>query len=254
MKWIYASGAPSEQQTLDLFKGVWASKIPTRAETISGDALLFEDPRVGWALDRLKEQGISIENAHVLELGPLEGAHTKALANRGAASVTAVEASSEAFLKCLVVKEMLGLERVNFLYGDATKFLRTTDRHFTLGFACGVLYHLVSPVEFIAGLAKCCDSAYLWTQCWDADFVKRLPGRRGSSFQSEIEGFRHTLHRNDYGNTDELAQFWGGSGTHGNWMQPEEIVGAFRHFGFKSVTFEQSQNTWGAILQLVAVK
>ena len=71
MKWIYASGAPSEQQTLDLFKGIWASKIPTRAETTSGDALLFEDPRVGWALDRLKEQGVSIENAHVLELGPL---------------------------------------------------------------------------------------------------------------------------------------------------------------------------------------
>ena len=60
MKWIYASEAPSEQQTLDLFKGLWASKIPTRSETVSGEALLFTDPRVDWALGRLKEQGASI--------------------------------------------------------------------------------------------------------------------------------------------------------------------------------------------------
>ncbi|HEY9155468.1 MAG TPA: class I SAM-dependent methyltransferase [Opitutaceae bacterium] len=254
MKWIYASEAPSEQQTLDLFKGQWASKIPTRSETTSGGALLFEDPRVGWALDRLNERGVSIDNAHVLELGPLEGAHTKALANRGAASVTAVEASSEAYLKCLVVKETLGLERVNFLYGDATKFLQTTDRRFKLGFACGVLYHLVSPVQFIAGLARCCDSAYLWTQCWDTEFVSRLPKRRGSSFQAEVEGFRHTLHRNDYGNIEALPQFWGGSAGYSQWMQPEEIIGACKHFGFRTVEFEQSHNTWGAVLQLVAVK
>ena len=44
----------------------------------------------------------------VLELGPLEGAHTYQLHQRGA-NIVAVEASKQAYLKCLITKEIVGL-------------------------------------------------------------------------------------------------------------------------------------------------
>jgi len=254
MKHTFAAVEPSAQQTLDIFNGVWASKIPTPGETTSGTALLFDDFRVRWAVKQLAERGITLKDAHVLELGPLEGGHTKMLADLGVASVTAVEASTEAYLKCLVVKELLGLERVNFLFGDATRYLKTTDRRFQLGFACGILYHLVSPVEFIAELSKHCDSIYIWTQCWIPELVDRLPHYRGATFQAEVEGFRHTLHRNNYGDTEVHTQFWGGNAGFCYWMEPEQVVAAVKHFGFSNVTSEFNQNEWGALLQLVATK
>src|SRR5262249_54236068 len=46
----------------------------------------------------------SVDGRSVLELGPLEGGHTKQMLDLGARSVLAIESSPEAFLKCLTVK------------------------------------------------------------------------------------------------------------------------------------------------------
>ncbi len=77
----------------------------------AGATPLFDDPRITWSNDRFGEMGIpgGYVGRDVLELGPLEGGHTYLLDRMGVKSVTAVEASSRAYLKCLIAKETFGM-------------------------------------------------------------------------------------------------------------------------------------------------
>ena len=75
----------------------------------------------------------------VLELGPLEAGHSYLLERLGAAEIVGIEANTRAYLRCLVVKEILGLGRARFLCGEFVSYLRTSDRRFDLAVASGVL-------------------------------------------------------------------------------------------------------------------
>lgn len=254
----YARQAPSVQQTLDLFKGKWASRLPAPHQNASaGSAALFEDERVPWAVEALASLGVPIRGAHVLELGPLEGGHTHALSRLGAGSVTAIEAHPEAYLKCLVLKELLGMERVNFLYGDCLEFLRAIRHSYDLAFVSGLLYHMVAPVELLEKVSLRARSVFLWTMCWDAAFCRAHPDANagsGPAHRAEHAGFVHTLHRHDYGSNLAYGQFWGGPANHAYWMEPEEILGALRHFGYSRIVSTTEPNPYGLALRLVAVK
>ncbi len=257
MKSPYARKAPSPQQTVDLFAGKWASKLPEPfAGVESGANLLFQDPKVAWAKAKLAELGVTLKGSSIVELGPLEGAHTYLLAKEGAASVTAVEAHGEAYLKCLVVKELLGIERVNFLFGDAVEFLKGIHHTYDIGFAAGFLYHMENPVELIELLCRRCRAVYLWTVFRDEDFSARNPGvlaGSGPVTTREYMGFPHTLYRHTYGEGLDYGKFWGGPADHSNWMGRDDILGAFRHFGFGRQLWEVSANPNGAVLSLVAL-
>ena len=254
----YATQAPSAQQTLDLFKGKWASRMPSSLGIVeAGQAALFEDPRVDWAAAKLGELGIAVADSTVLEVGPLEGGHTHRLIRLGAKSVTAVEAHPEAYLKCLLVKELLGIERVNFLYGDAVPFLRAIGHDYDVGFACGFLYHMANPVEFLELLCRRTRAVFLWTVYWDEKFNAANPGSAaGTSGVSEHEyaGLRHTLHRHDYGGGINYGKFWGGPEAHANWMEKDDILGALAHFGFGRQIVELEANPNGSALRLVAAR
>jgi hypothetical protein len=254
----YATQAPSAQQTLDLFRNKWASRMPAAlGQCEAGLAPLFEDPRVDWAVESLARLGTEIAKSAVLEVGPLEGGHTHGLIRRGAQSVTAIEAHPEAFLKCLVLKELLGMERVNFLYGDAVPFLRSIGHNYDVGFASGFLYHMANPVEFLELLCRRTKAVFLWTVYWDPVFSKGHPGRPAGT--SGVEkgshaGFGHTLHRHDYGENVDFGQFWGGPVSHSNWMEKDEILGAFAHFGFSRQIVELEANPNGSALRMVAAR
>jgi hypothetical protein len=94
---FYADTEPNAQSTVDIFKGEWLSVLPGGLN--SGWADLFNVSRVAWPNSLFNISGKS-----VLELGPLEGGHSFALHHIGAATITAVEANSRAFLKCLIIK------------------------------------------------------------------------------------------------------------------------------------------------------
>lgn len=254
----YATRAPSVQQTLDLFRDKWASRMPASLPGAeAGEAALFDDPRLDWAVKQLSGIGFQVENSTVLELGPLEGGHTCGLARAGARSVTAVEAHSEAFLKCLVLKEILGMERVNFLYGDAVEFLRSIGHAYDIGFACGFLYHMENPVEVLELLCRRTRSLFLWTVYWDEAFSLRNPGRpagTAGSRETTHAGFRHTLHRHDYGDGIDYGRFWGGPKPFSSWMEKDQILGALSHFGFSRQFVELESNPNGSALRLVATR
>ena len=68
---------PNEQNSFDLFKGSWSTKIFGAQDSGGFDG--FNDERIDWLLDELGD----VKGKKILELGPLEGAHTYMLERAG---------------------------------------------------------------------------------------------------------------------------------------------------------------------------
>jgi hypothetical protein len=244
--------APSAQATVDIFRGEWASRLPAPYEDVTAGPLsLFADDRLLWMFERLG----TAQGKEVLELGPLDGGHSYMLEKSGASSVKAIEGNIRAYLRCLVIKELLSLKRVNFLCGDFVEWLRTNDDHFGLCVASGVLYHMRNPVELVELISKSCDSLFLWTHYYDENVIEgsRHSGNFVESLVSEQGGFTHTLHRHLYG-PDLDAGFCGGNAHYSMWMERADILRAVEHFGYKEVEvgFDEPDHQNGPCLALVA--
>jgi SAM-dependent methyltransferase len=252
----FARAAPDPQGMLDLFRGEWSSRLPPPWDSLSaGTAPLFEDPRIRWADERLG----GFRGRTVLELGPLEGGHTYMIEQAGATRITAVEANGRAFLKCLVVKELLGLPRARFLHGDFLLHLEKEDSKADLLVACGVLYHLREPVRLIELAARASDRLFLWTQYFDEALVAENPGlagRFGPTGEAEHRGFRYRTHPQDYGFALNRRGFRGGSAPSSVWMEREDILGALRHFGFHHIEigFDEPRHPHGPAFAVAAWK
>lgn len=240
----------SREGGLRLFAGLWTSRVPG-FEAVTGDGALFDDPRVDWAAAALG----GVAQRSVLELGPLEGGHTARLEALGA-RVTAVEAEAGAFLRCLAVKNALGL-RAEFLLGDAVGYLRTTTDRSDLVFASGVLYHMEDPLALLEGIARVSDRLYLWTHVFDrtAAAARRLhfPSLEGSPV--ERGGLRLTYYRRRYLPL-RWGGFCGGTGRWASWLTREDLERALDHLGFRvvAVGHESADHPHGPCLSLAAVR
>lgn len=251
----YETRPPSPQHALDLFAGEWSSSLPaSHAGLVAGALPLHADPWLHWAIQRLGGVG----GQRVLELGPLEGAHSWLLASQGAASVTAVEANRRAYLKCLVMKEVLGTERVRILLGDCAAYLAEPPvPRYDLAVASGVLYHMTDPVTLLARLAAAADRLYLYTFYYDAaviDARPKLAARfRGSEARS-VAGFAHRLHVHSYQAARFHPAFCGGPAPASRWLSRDDLLGALRHVGFTDVEigFDDPAHPNGPALALVA--
>jgi hypothetical protein len=228
----YVRSAPDPQNALDIFRGEWTSRLPGPwAGLRAGDAGLFDDDRIRWAAEQLG----GFEGRHLLELGPLEAGHTAMLEQLGAASVLAVEASTRAYVKCLVVKELLQLRRARFLCGDFVAFLRSSTERFDACIASGVLYHVQQPLELLHLLARTTDRLFLWTHYYDAEAVRRDPDLARhfpSSSPAEYEGFQHTLYRYEYLEYLQFKTFTGGGATFSHWLTRGDILTYLGRLGF----------------------
>jgi Methyltransferase domain len=220
---------PGIQNAIDIFAGKWASDLgPVCDVTGTGSSDLFRDPRPQMAADALGHEG-RLDGFRVLELGPLEAAHTYLLERLGASEIVAVEANTEAFLKCLIVKEALGLTNARFLCGDIVAYLAGCDRRFDLIFCSGVLYHMSDPMDLIRLISEHTDKCFVWTHYYTSepsnDRVART-ARKVSRF-----GFDTTYHELTYSDTAS-GRFWGGNRPVQAWMEKAAILAAFAHFGF----------------------
>jgi hypothetical protein len=249
----FATGAPSPQAAVDAVPDAWASRLPPPLENVrAGDATLFEDPRINWGFERLG----GMDGRTVLELGPLEGAHSYMSQTAGASRVTAVEANPKAFLKCLVVKELLDLDRCSFLCGDALEYLGGGTDQFDVCIACGILYHMVEPVRLIELISRRAPRVIMWTHFYDDAALanRRLAKRLGPAQPAEHSGFAHHVHRHRYGLDTRLSGFCGGTRPYSHWLPREDLLGALAHFGFGNVeiAFEEKSHPNGPALALVA--
>lgn len=250
----YIKTIPSDQNSVDIFKGEWSSIFPGN-QPLAGTIPLFEDSRIAWAVEQLG----GVQGKNILELGPLEAGHTFMLEKRGAASVTAIEANSRAYLKCLIVKEIFKLQKAQFLFGDCIEYLRNCTKKFDVCFASGILYHMINPVELLSLMAKVSDKIVIWTHYYNGEVLHsqpnlspKFPGKE----EAEFKGFKHTLYHQDYNASLDHSGFCGGSDTFSNWLSREDILSCLRFFGFNKIqiNFEQVNHPHGPCFALVAMK
>lgn len=251
----YVETPPSSQNAVDIFRGEWTSTLPAAAGAESqGPIPLFQDARMHWLVEAIG----GVSGKTVLELGPLEGAHTWMLEQFGAASVLGIEANTRAFLRCLVVKELLDMRRCRFVCGDFLAYLRNVDVRFDLCLASGVLYHMQNPAELIALLAKRAgDHLYLWTHYYDAAPIARnqaIAPLFSGSVHRTYEGFSHTLYRREYREALDCNRFCGAGTRESYWMTREDLLRCLAHFGFEveKIGFEEENHPHGPALALIA--
>jgi SAM-dependent methyltransferase len=223
--------APAHQNAVDIFEGKWASDLGAVCPGLrSGEVALFADdtrPRI--LAERLGSAG-RLDNLSVLELGPLEGGHTYQLEKLGAKRVLAIEANVEAFLKCLIVKEIAELRVARFMLGDFTEYLMTTEERFDIVMCCGVLYHQADPLQLIEAIARVTSKCFVWTHYFDASHYRGPPREVRPHPRYPGVKLYATVYRDmDYG------RYWGGIQPVSAWLTRDDLLTAFKGAGFRSI-------------------
>jgi hypothetical protein len=240
---------PTPQTALDIFKGTWISSFPGEfSQYNAGNIPLFEDIRI---LESTKFLG-PIEGKSFLDLGPLEGGQAYVLEKMGARSIVSVEANAQLYLKCLIVKEILGMQRVRFLCGDVIQFLKNTSEKFDVGIASGILYHMDDPVELLSLLSQKTDKLMIWTHY----FCEEEPSRNKiNSFTKAtmhtFQGETYRYYRQEYGVVFASNTFCGGTASHSNWMSKEGIMIALQECGYSQVNVLQDGDSINGPFMLI---
>ena len=177
----------------------------------------------------------------------------------GASEVTSIEANQQAFLRCLISKELLGIPSASFLCGDFMAYLGdAVDRQarWDLCLASGVLYHQQDPVTLLELATRVSDRLFVWTHYYDAGILDRRQDRIAkfaAGSEQTTAGFRHTLYRYEYGEALDWQGFCGGLASWTTWMSRADIVGALEHFGFQVIgTLDDLDNPNGPAFCLAA--
>jgi hypothetical protein len=237
----YCKELPSPQNLIDLCSQ-WISLLPDLPNNPlqSGKVPLFQDSRIQWAAEYFG----GFQGMKILELGPLEGGHSYMLEHLGADYILAIESNKEAFLKCLIVKELYGLYKCHFILGDFMKHLRQTTETYDFCLASGVLYHMLNPVELLSLIARVADKTLIWTHYYDEKIISRMSfikRRRYSKGEvAEFAGFACPRHKQVYG-LNMGRKFLGGTARYSYWLKSDDIISALKYFGFKKVEVNFNQ-------------
>ncbi|MCY0096384.1 class I SAM-dependent methyltransferase [Hoeflea ulvae] len=230
----YEMRLPDHQNAIDLLPG-WSSAFPSELGLTAGRIPLFSDARILAALDTYGP----IKGQTILEVGPLEGMHTYILNQREPARVDAVEANKLCFLRCLVTKEILKLNRVNFHLGDIRSWLAEKDTVYDLSIASGVLYHMHDPAEFLSLISARSNAIFIWTHFYD-EAAMPPSDLRNLPFSGKVEirdfdGLKLHYHERSYQHANTDASFCGGMRDRHYWMRKDEILLLLAHFGYTDI-------------------
>jgi hypothetical protein len=230
----YEMRMPSLQNAIDALPG-WSSAFPESANVKAGTIPLFADTRI---LKALAAYG-SIKGKQVLEVGPLEGMHTSILSEFGAAGIDAIEANRLCYLRCLVTKEILKLDRAAFFLGDIQFWLRERDKKYDFALASGVLYHMADPGEFLRLLSLRVKSIFIWTHYYDERVMPKSDVRH-NPFTGRVElhsvsGMDVHYHERSYQQANTDASFCGGMRNQHYWLRKQEIVSLLKHLKYDDV-------------------
>lgn len=253
----YVLTEPSNQNVLDIFKGQWSSRLPDDFGLVTkpGTARLFEHSLVVWAEETLG----SFSNWNILELGPLEGGHSYMLQSRNAKKVTSVEANTRAFLKCLCIKEILKLDRVEFKLGDFMSFLENHNSQYDMVFASGVLYHMEEPIRLLELVSRATDRLFIWTHYYDQGRIfnrAELKHKFNPVSSFEYDGVSYEYSTQSYKESLDWLGFCGGPKPVSKWLTRDSIIKALRQFGFTDIqiNFDHPDHPNGPAFALCAQK
>lgn len=249
----FVQSTPSAGNMVGLFEGTWASRLPIQG-VASGSSDLFDDERIRWFLDAIG----GVDGKKVLELGPLEGGHSHMLEAGGAQRVVAVEANGQSWLKCLAVKETLGLVRTSFLLGDFVKYLSEPGESFDAALACGILYHLKDPHELFPLLrARCTGPVMLWTMVWSENIESAHPGLHKRFQQARNVtlpgGAVIRLHRHEYRGSYLSRGFFGGNDSYSEWLSRADLEAAATAAGYRveQIAFDEPNHPNGPAIAML---
>jgi hypothetical protein len=244
---------PSPQTAVDIFAGKWASDLSKVCPVVgTGDADLFvADGRPKMAAGALGNNDGRLDGVRILEIGPLEAAHSYQLEQLGAASIIAIETSVDAFLKCLIVKEILDLKRTRFMCGDALAFLTKTEDRFDMVFCSGILYHMRDPVTLIEAICNVTNKCFVWTHYYN-DECGNNEGIRIKRHVT-VSGFDGDYYELEYPDR-ENGTFLGGNNDLRAWMTRGDILACFKYFGLNEVVLlgDAPFNPAGACMSFAA--
>jgi len=230
------------------------SKLPLdNKQIITGNAELFNDTRIKWA----EKQIGGFNGKNIIELGPLEGGHTYMVEKMGASSITAIEANTRAYLKCLITKEIFDLKKVKFLLGDFNKYFEQYEESFDICLALGVLYHSTEPGKLLALIAAKSKAIVLWTHYYDKNNISEQHRKKFKSEEKlEINGYKYTAHKYMYQDALSWSGFCGGAMPFSYWIKREDIIGILKHSGYRNIIMgpEEPNHVNGSALTLVALE
>jgi SAM-dependent methyltransferase len=248
----FTNAAPSNQNIVDIFRGEWSSAVPG-LNVSPGKADVFNHDLIAWM-----DQIFCIKDQNILELGPLEGGHSFALQSMGARSVTAIEANERAFLKCLCIKEIFGLSRVSFKFGDFMKYFETATERFDIIVASGVLYHMTEPLKLLSEIAKRSDRILLWSHVYDKSVVAAREDQYlfGTPEIISFEGNDYRCVQKDYARAAlDWSGFSGGTADHAVWLARQSLLNFFANSGFETkINFDHPTHPNGPALALCATR
>jgi hypothetical protein len=249
----YVTAMPSAQNAIDLVPG-WNHMFPPEVGVTAGTAKLYADPRIVWAL---KQFG-SISGRRILELGPLEAAHTYMLHRQGPALIDAIEANKLSFMRCLITKNLLRLDSANFMLGDFEKWLETSQDQYDLVVASGVLYHMADPVRLIELISQRSNALYLWTHYYgEAEMPEGDSRRKAFSGQVIIrpfDGLDIRLHKRSYHGAWKNKSFCGGIYDDHSWLEKEQLFALLIKVGYNVIQTEHDSmdNPHGPCISIFA--
>jgi len=237
---------PSKRAMMGVLDG-WTTQYIVEGIPTGGTIPLHDAPSLREQLARIG----GAKGKRVLELGPLEAAHTRILCEQGAREVVAVEGFRECWLRCLVAKEVFELDQARFLYGNFCAYAATYDGvPFDFVLAHGVLYHQKNPAGLIHDLGRLTDCVLVWSHVANED------NPPGPELQVEAQGRSYRGRQNDYQNArNTMRNYCGGVSSVATWLYPDELRRAFHDAGFAFIAEEPYLPTgYGRVMQLIASK
>jgi hypothetical protein len=240
---------PCAANAVEIFKDQWLSRLPLFNQ---GTSNLFDDSRIMF----FDQAVCGFSGKRVMELGPLEGGHTYMMSCLGAADIIAIEANKDAFLRCLVAKEVFNI-RAKFVCGDFEQLLCTNPPRVDVIVASGVLYHMDNPLRLIEAMTQAADWICVWTHYYQADIIQSSAHLQ-RKFASPIEhvtfrGRTIRLARQSYLEDVASGRFAGGTEPCSRWIERAGIIDAFDACSFDvNVHGDQVSHPHGPAFTFVA--
>jgi hypothetical protein len=241
----FSRDLPTIENAITIFDN-WVSALPI-AGTPGGTSPLFSpehDPRPSY----VRAVFGPLEQFEVLELGSLEGGHSYQLERLGIKSITSIEANTESFVKCLIIKEVLGL-KAKFLYGDFIKYLEADETRYDLIFACGVLYHTIDPLHLLYLISQRTDRVFIWTH-----YVTIEGSFNFENFDAYRHGFGCRYYKNIY-DPKHYSRSYSGLEIYSCHLMKDDLLGSLKHFGFQKVhIMDDTAGETNATISIVAYR
>jgi len=215
--------------------------FPSAGWTLDQSGVLHSVRRV---LDLIYPEGL--HGKSIVDLGCLEGGYTAVFARMGMEAI-GIEARESNYRNCLIVKAGIPLPNLNFIRDDANNVAKYGP--FDAVFACGLLYHLETPRQFLTTVATICRRVlFLQTHVAQAEHTEAVRIHALSEV-CENEGLKGRWYREHDSVTPEQLDLlkWHSWGNHRSfWIQKEYLLQLLRDIGF-DIILEQFDFMGGAI-------